>query len=1658
MAPTLRSQGDAPQDGGEGPRSGVSRSASTDVPVETIEEDVRSDADDQVERPRAQIISPEAQRRRDMTEPSRPFPSEDAGMAFDGDVGSQNLRHTALSTRDLIDLKHAISANKKGEVEKIEPELTGTINYREWKQSLTTVLKRRGLIRFADGSMPIPSEDDYALYKNWESLYLLTGSLIMKNVSKGIRKDLNDLSQEADIMWERLNIQFSTPSMQIMANGVQRMMYLRYSKCTGISEYLRRAESIFAEVWIDAAWSQQFEVLRSQILIAGLDTPAWNGWKTTFNATVNRSENPRSVYAYRRITNELENHYSLYLKPSRSEQNSSSAAATGTEASSSKKNARGRQDSAGQSTKPKCKHCSKAGHTEDKCWKLHPELKPLKDSSAQKPSENYATSTILSNFSRKMPSINTWVCDTASDDYIISSPHFFVPGSAKEKRLTLRMAISSKEIDAVVGNVDITLDDNTRQGCTVRFHDVIHIPGIRLNLISGIKLAEKGVIAEYRNSGMVLRRPDSSILARGDKKGKHWNLRVKKVIQYENWPSKQLPNPSADDEISQNLFTEKDHEKNHEKSPEKLSVLPQNLGQQRQMSPLNDPELSQPVDQNIAEDLPQQPYDHSVPKLDKKRVNLTTWHRRLTHAGYQAIIAASRCADGIDIKDLPVPKNPCQDCAAGKASQKIRRGPVLHRSSKAGDLIHIDLGGGGKLPRSLESNARYWLLAVDDFDGFTYIRFIRRKFHAISAVKDIIKDYENERNVQVQNLSSLTDIVDWRMPPEGAERPVFQPKTRLNDSIQAVQSDNGGEFINAQLQQWAKQRGIKWFFSAPYTHQQNGKVERAMRWVGERMRCLLSDSGLPDYMWEEAARTAVFIHNLMPNQSSRHRAEKTQVVSPYEARFGTKPDLSFLAIFGSKAYIVRQKDEIRRNPVGRHLAARAWIGYVVGYDSYHGAQYRIFRPYQDGRPGGTIHIKRDVIIDEGSDFDLYHNPDDPALSRQFQQNSKQNSTKPKLRNIDVAQPEGGDESSSATDNITEGSSDTESFDSDAESSDLSASEQDTWVQVTESSNLCPISKEDKYQINCLASSTTIAESPSTGQLQTNTVSDLPDLPSLPPLKEVDSRWLISPNSLKQAQTSPLWPWWQRAMLAEKKQLETLRSWDIVPKPKDGRVLSGKWVFKLKTDSDNVPVRFKARWVARGFMQEEGVDYHDCFAGTGRYETLRLLLVISMVLGLFMHHIDVNLAYLNAKLKETIYMDYPHTFEEEAAGKVCLLRQSLYGLKQSAANWFHTLGDFLLSRGFKRSTADPCLYSLCTDQGVVFLFIYVDDILLAASTEQLIQRVKRWITTKWSISDLGNVSYYLGLKISYDRDVGILKLSQKAYFDHLASNPACSNLTKSLTPQSTSSSIPIATELPQASESYTTLPKALKAYQSDVGTIGYGTNVSRPDLAFAWSVLSRYLTRPNDDHFSSLQQAIRYAGETSDFELTYTRAAVQISEILNQGIHNGKKEMGQLDCNDLLRGYVDASFASCPDTRRSRTGHIFFIAGGPVTWSSKRQSCVAKSSAEAEYMALSEAGSQAIWIKRLLNDMGVIRKQVTPIILRSDSKSAISLTENTRNHGRTRHIDTHWHWIRDQAQKGAIKISYVPGNTLVADGLTKPLAKPAFKAFVDMLNNGGEPAK
>jgi hypothetical protein len=221
------------------------------------------------------------------------------------------------------------------------------------------------------------------------------------------------------------------------------------------------------------------------------------------------------------------------------------------------------------------------------------------------------------------------------------------------------------------------------------------------------------------------------------------------------------------------------------------------------------------------------------------------------------------------------------------------------------------------------------------------------------------------------------------------------------------------------------------------------------------------------------------------------------------------------------------------------------------------------------------------------------------------------------------------------------------------------------------------------------------------------------------------------------------------------------------------------------------------------------------------------------------------------------------------------------------------------------------------------------------------------------------------------------------------------------------------------------------YRTNTGKIGYASNNSRPDLTLSFSMLAKFNANPDASHEDAAEQAIRYAQRTSTYGITFGRS----SHVGNTGHEDG---LG-------LWGCVDASYASDPDTLRSRTGWVFFLAGAPIAWHSKRQTSVTKSSAEAEYYALSDAGNQAIWLQRLLHDLGISGKD-DPVHIYCDSQSAIAMTSSAKNHSRSKHIDIHWHWIREAIELGKICVTHVAGVKNIADGLTKPLAKPQFDQF------------
>jgi len=498
-----------------------------------------------------------------------------------------------------------------------------------------------------------------------------------------------------------------------------------------------------------------------------------------------------------------------------------------------------------------------------------------------------------------------------------------------------------------------------------------------------------------------------------------------------------------------------------------------------------------------------------------------------------------------------------------------------------------------------------------------------------------------------------------------------------------------------------------------------------------------------------------------------------------------------------------------------------------------------------------------------------------------------------------------------------------------------------------------------------------------------------------------------PKSYKEAS---LHPKWMDAIKSEYNSLMENNTWELVDKKPGMNVLPAKWVFDLKRNRDGSIDRYKARFVCKGFKQVWGLDFDEIFAPTSTKQTLRVLLALTAKFDLECVMLDIKTAFLNGLVKEDIYVEQPEGFT--SAGKVCHLIKSLYGLKQAPRVWYDCLSDYLHELGFRISLADSSLF-IKGDSDPVYLLCYVDDILLIGRNKAAIQEVKELILKRFDVRDLDSPTKYLGINIDRDKDTQAIKISQPLYiakmiekFDMSSAKPA-----KSPLPVSTVYTSELGTRL---------MPNDHALYREIVGSIQYLAVCTRPDIQFAINLCARYVSNPYSAHMNAVKQILRYLKGTSTQGITY--------------FGNCKNQ------DDLLTGYCDASFAADPDTRRSTTGYVFQICGGAVSWNSKLQPTVAISTTESEYMATSAATREAVWIRKLLSDLGVF---IGPVQLFNDNQGAIKLAHNSINSPRIKHIDVIHHYIRDCINNGYIKVDYIPTEDMVADVLTKMLPPTKF---------------
>ncbi len=586
------------------------------------------------------------------------------------------------------------------------------------------------------------------------------------------------------------------------------------------------------------------------------------------------------------------------------------------------------------------------------------------------------------------------------------------------------------------------------------------------------------------------------------------------------------------------------------------------------------------------------------------------------------------------------------------------------------------------------------------------------------------------------------------------------------------------------------------------------------------------------------------------------------------------------------------------------------------------------------------------------------------------------------------------------------SDDSDDQDSDAGSSSTAADAADTSLEV------------DEYQ-EC-ETSDVATHIPGSASIQQQRYSQQDSLWIMRP-RSLTSLHVEEPVTVDDALASPESIQWQEAIANELQSMEQHGVWELVPRPRGANIVGCRWVFKVKTNADGSVERYKARLVAQGFRQKEGVDYQEVFAPTIGHESIRCILSLAASFDMEIHHMDIKTAFLHGELEETVYMKQPPGFARAGLQDyVCRLKRSIYGLKQSPRQWNRVIDGYLKEHGFRPSICEPCVYIRHRTGSTLpeIVTLSVDDLLLIGESPGLISGMKKMLSDRFEVTDLGDLSYFLGIKVSRDRSSRLITLSQPKYINNVLErfnmadchpSPSLPAVPKSYLPQGRD--IPVT---PEAQDLLSQIP-----YREAVGCLMYLMVTTRPDIAYAVQAVSQHTSTPRLVHWEAVKRILRYLKGTVDAGLTLGGKGVPI-----------------------LKAYADADWANDPSDRKSISGYSFTLGEGAFVWKSLKQQLTASSSTEAECISLWTATKHVDHILCLLEELGC--PQQGPVEIFQDNKSTIAVCEMARP--KSKHIDVKHCVVREKVTTGSIKLTFTKSCDMTADVLTKGLPCPLFRAF------------
>jgi hypothetical protein len=809
-------------------------------------------------------------------------------------------------------------------------------------------------------------------------------------------------------------------------------------------------------------------------------------------------------------------------------------------------------------------------------------------------------------------------------------------------------------------------------------------------------------------------------------------------------------------------------------------------------------------------------------------------------------------------------------------------------------------------------------------------------------------------------------------------------KAQFKVTIRHLQTDRGGEYMSTEFTHHLRERGTTRQLTVHDSPPSNGIAERCNGVIVEHVRAMLIDSGLPKFLWLEAMKFAMWIRNRTTTHSLGGKA-------PYEALYGVKPDVSNLHLWGSRVW-VRSLTAGKLDPRGRE-------GRFIGYDSERKG-YRIY--WTDSH---TIGVERDLIFEDRPITDHIVILPDPFVSKDRPQLSKPSEAAP------PPQPK-------ADPPVVEAPPPTEP---------TKAKLNDTPTgQKAEPRPPGRIRKPSRYVLDVLEGKvdggTARGKSrlprgvqlpsgtPATGSEPTTQTADTV-LTSLADISIDDD-----PKTIKEAMDRSDWPEWQKAIDDELELMAKYQVWDVVEEPPDKNIVGCRWVFRIKHDAEGRIQKYKARLVAQGFTQIHGIDFLDTFAPVARLSAIRTVVALAASENWELHQMDVKSAYLNSPIDAEIYMRLPPGYGQK--GMVAKLNRGLYGLRQSGNLWHKTLSSAFNDLRLTRSAVDHGVFYTHDSDGTTILCSSTDDFLITASSVERMTAFKSGISQHFEMTDLGELGWILGIRVKRDRISRTISLSQAAYIDLVVKRFNLSTAPPLQTPIDPNAQISKA-QSPTTDKQIDDMRNV--PYREAIGSLMYASIGTRPDITFAVTLLSQYLQNPGRAHWEQAKRVIRYLKGTRDRELKF-------------GPDKG------------VEGFSDANWGNNTDDRHSICGYVFMLNGGAISWSSNKQSVVALSSTEAEYIGITHAAKEAIWIRHLLSELHSPQVLDYPLLVHCDNKSAIELAKNATFHSRTKHIAIRFHYIREALNDGVVTLEHRGTDEMPADMFTKALIRVKLNKF------------